>query len=140
LEWYVQAFEKRYPIAVDFVIKGEPIRLLSEYETVLFRIAQEALTNVAKHAEASQVKVRLEMRPAHVQLTIEDDGRGFDPREILGQAGCLPRWGLLGIEERTLLLGGQYEINSKPGTGTRIWVKIPLNIRVEHVKDKAVAG
>jgi signal transduction histidine kinase len=140
LQWYILAFKKRYSIAVTFVIEGEPVRLSSEYETVLFRIAQEALTNVAKHARASQASVKLIIEPSQIQLAVEDDGQGFDPREIFGQEGRLTRWGLLGIGERTLILGGLYEIDSKPGAGTRISVKIPLNGTVKNDKDKAING
>jgi two-component system sensor histidine kinase UhpB len=140
LQWYVATFQKRYSIAVNFAVEGELVRLASEYETVLFRIAQEALTNVAKHARASQVGVILEMRPDQIGLAIEDNGQGFDPREIFGQEGRLTHWGLLGIGERTLILGGQYEIDSKPGAGTRIRVKIPLNGTVKNDKDQAVTG
>jgi signal transduction histidine kinase len=139
LHWYLQTFEKRHTIRTDFVISGEPLRLPAEYETVLFRIAQEALTNVAKHAAASHVVVKLDLRPAQMQLTIEDDGCGFDPAAVLAGEGEVAAWGLLGIGERTLLLGGQYEVNSQPGCGTCIRVNIPLG-RIENVEDKALVS
>jgi signal transduction histidine kinase len=126
LQWYIQAFEKRCSIQTNFVLEGEQIRLPSEYETVLFRITQEALTNIAKHANASHTAVKLKMCPGEIQVTIKDNGVGFDPEKKLGEEGKRTGWGLLGIQERTLLLGGQYDIDAAPGQGTRIRVTIPL--------------
>lgn len=139
LQWYVQDFGNRYLIHADFVTEGNPCRLPSEYETVLFRITQEALTNIAKHADASHASVRLRFHPAQVLLTIKDDGHGFDVGETLKRdkpAG----WGLLGIQERALLLGGRCEIDSSPRHGTRIRVSVPLVREGRDVKDTTVAG
>ncbi len=140
LQWYAQAFEKRRSIRTRFVVEGQPVRLPSEYETVLFRIVQEALTNVAKHAQAGQATVKLQLHPAQIKITIVDDGRGFDPQTVLAAAGQPAGWGLLGIRERALLLGGQYEIDSTPGGGTQISVTIPLVEALEDVENKAIAG
>lgn len=139
LQWYVQEFEKRYAIRTDFVMEGSRSRLPPEYETVLFRIAQEALINVAKHAYASHANVKLEIYPAQVCVMIKDNGRGFDMEKTL-RGDRRAGWGLLGIQERALLLGGQYEIDSGPGRGTRIRVTIPLVAETKDVEDKAVAG
>jgi two-component system sensor histidine kinase DegS len=105
----------------------------------LFRITQEALANVAKHAFATQATIKLEISPAQVCVTIQDNGRGFDVEKTLRnqrRAG----WGLLGIQERALLLGGRYEINSKPGRGTLIRVTVPLATEVRGVEDKTAVG
>lgn len=134
LHWYVQDFEKRYGILTEFIAEGYRSRLPQEYETVLFRITQEALTNVAKHADASKAIVKLKTSPTQVCLTIEDNGRGFDLEETLRKhrrAG----WGLLGIQERALLLGGHYEIDTEPGRGTHIRVVVPSTMEVEDVED-----
>jgi signal transduction histidine kinase len=140
IQWYVQEFEKRYAIRTDFVAEGNRSRLPPEYETVLFRIVQEALTNTAKHANASWAVVRLENYPAQVCVTIKDDGRGFDLEEA-HRSDRRTGWGLLGIQERTWLLGGQYEIHSKPGRGTRIRVTVPVKTEAkEDVEDQTVAG
>jgi signal transduction histidine kinase len=139
LQWYTQGFEKRYNIETKLMIEGSRSRLPAEYETVFFRITQEALTNVAKYAHAAQVTVKLEVSPTQACLAIEDNGRGFDVEKTLRnqrRAG----WGLLGIQERALLLGGHYEITSKPGHGTRIRVTVPLNTEVRDVEDKTVVG
>lgn len=121
LKWYVQGFEGRRAIRGTFVLEGQPLRLPSAYETVLFRIAQESLTNVAKHAGASKVMVMLRFTPGTVSLLVEDDGHGFDL-----QAGSGGGWGLLGMQERASLLGGQCLIDSTPGGGTRVWTTAPL--------------
>jgi signal transduction histidine kinase len=139
LQWYTQDFEKRYAIPADFVVEGDRARLPTEYETVLFRITQEALTNIAKHADASRATVKLEVYPAQVCVTIRDDGRGFDLEEMLQGDGATG-WGLLGIQERALLLGGQCDINSAPGRGTCIRVSVPLITEVKDVEDTPVAG
>jgi signal transduction histidine kinase len=140
LRWYIQTFEKRTSLQVDFVVKGGYARLPSEYETVLFRITQEALTNIVKHADASQVAVTIEMNPAQICMVIEDDGRGFDPGAVLGEEGPQTGWGLLGIQERALLLGGQHEIVSAPERGTYIRVSVPLIMETEDVEDTAATG
>jgi signal transduction histidine kinase len=125
LQWYTQDFEKRYAIPADFIVEGDRVRLPAEYETVLFRITQEALTNIARHADASHAAVKLEITPAGVCVIIKDDGRGFDLEEML-QGDGVGGWGLLGIQERALLLGGRCDINSAPGRGTCIQVSVPL--------------
>jgi signal transduction histidine kinase len=139
LQWYVQEFEKRYGVHAEFVLQGERRRLPQEYETVLFRIAQEALTNIGKHAHAARATVRFEFEPGQVRLTIEDDGRGFDPEAVLRQTRPAG-WGLLGMQERALLLGGDFQIESDPTGGTCIQVTAPLLVEVENVQDSSAAG
>lgn len=128
LRWYVQEYQRRHYIEVTFAVNGEQVRLPAEYETVIFRIAQEALTNIAKHAQATQACLTIETHPARVCITVEDNGRGFDPIILPDQNGQPLGWGLLGIRERALLLGGHCDIHSVPGNGTRIHVEIPLLI------------
>ncbi len=140
LQWYIQTFENRYSIQTDFVVEGNQVRLPSEYEIVLFRITQEALTNIAKHANASHAAVKFQIYPEQICLTIKDDGCGFNPAQVWPGEGTHPGWGLLGIRERALLLGGQYEIHSAPGRGTHIRVSIPLIGERKDVEDKAVTG
>jgi two-component system NarL family sensor kinase len=95
-----------------------PVRI----EAGLYRIAQEALTNVAQHAEAGHVSVQLVTTPDQVQLTIEDDGRGFDVDQIPEN-----RYGLIGLNERARLLGGRLRLESGPGAGTRVEVTVALD-------------
>jgi signal transduction histidine kinase len=127
LRWYVQAYAQRRDIAVQFRVEGDDSRLPPEYRTVLFRIGQEALTNIAKHAEATSAEVILLVGPERVRLDVSDNGRGFDPQlvaqlETDRQAG----WGLVGIRERALLLGGECRIDTAPGAGTHLQVMVPL--------------
>jgi two-component system NarL family sensor kinase len=90
-------------------------------EAALYRICQEALTNVARHAEAGRVRVRLVATPQEVRLSIEDDGRGFDASRVPGD-----RHGLVGMRERAQMLGGALEVRSSPGGGTRVQASVPL--------------
>jgi signal transduction histidine kinase len=140
LQWYIQDFEDRYGIETALKIEGSRVRLAPEYETVLFRITQEALTNVAKHANASMARVNLKVLPTQVELTVQDNGRGFDPVEVLRGADTQAGWGLLGIQERSSLLGGTYEIDSAPGKGTCVRVEVPLTTEAEDVRDTTAVG
>jgi two-component system NarL family sensor kinase len=98
--------------------------LPARVEAGLYRIAQEVLTNVVRHARARQVAVQLVLRPDRLHLTITDDGRGFDPL-----ATPRDRYGLIGLNERARLLGGALRVQSAPGAGTRLDVEIPLEGR-----------
>jgi len=119
---YVQDWSRRVNVAVEFHSSGlEADRLPSETETTLYRIAQEALTNAAKHARARKVDVILERRGDQVLLVIEDNGVGFDPGDtsLAGQG-----FGLLGMQERAALVGATLQIESEPGRGTTILVRM----------------
>ena len=123
----VDDFESRTDVDAKFDVVGRHRRVEPEIETVLFRIAQEALTNIAKHARAERATVRLTYSDDAVQLTVRDDGRGFDPDAVLsGDHRRRRAWGLLGIQERVELVGGDFKIDSDPGTGTTIRVDVPL--------------
>ncbi len=123
LRWYAAEIQKRVPLQVNIEVVGKQITLSSELKTTLFRLVQEALTNVIKHAEASHVDVLLFFQSEAISVSIEDDGCGFDLTRI-GTSGRVS-WGLLGMQERTNLVGGEFKINSAPGRGTRIDVTIP---------------
>jgi PAS domain S-box-containing protein len=116
---YVQTWSARAGVAVQLHTSGlVDDRLDSEIETTLYRIAQEALTNVAKHSGARNVELILERRRDHVLLIVEDDGAGFDPGRATGG------WGLLGMQERASLVGASLEIESAAGRGTTILVRM----------------
>jgi len=134
LQWYVQEFEKRYAIRTDLRVEGNRNRLPPEYETVLFRITQEALTNVARHAKASHANIRLEIGPTQARMTIQDNGQGFDLEQTL-RSTRRAGWGLMGIQERAVLLGGRCEITSAPGRGTLIRVSVPLASEADHAEN-----
>jgi two-component system CheB/CheR fusion protein len=123
---YLEEWTRQFERAVDFHSSGLRDRLPAQIESGLYRIIQEALTNVAKHAQAGHVSVILERRQGRVLAIIEDDGRGFDPAEVLGGANMARRMGLVGMRERARMIGGELEIESSPDEGTTIYVRVPL--------------
>jgi signal transduction histidine kinase len=123
LQAFVKDFSHRWPVKAKFT-SGRLGRLPAEVELVLYRIVQEALSNVAKHAGASQVEARLTRRGRSLRLVIEDDGRGFDVEATKRSRGS--GLGLFGMEERLALIGGTVRVESAPGRGTRISVEAPL--------------
>jgi two-component system sensor histidine kinase UhpB len=115
---------RRTDMLVTFSVTGTQRRLDSLIETVLFRVVQEALTNVTRHAETDKANIRLNYAPDEITLGIMDAGTGFDPNEPLSP----PRgWGLEGMRERVASVGGQLNLHSAPGRGTTVEVVIPLN-------------
>ena len=123
LVWHLERYRTETKIAVDFKQRGlEDRRFGAEIETAAYRIVQEALTNVARHAGARAVTVRAWDGDGTLTVQVDDDGAGFD-RALIG-AG---RGGLSGMRERALLLGGRFEVESAPGRGTRITAELPLN-------------
>jgi signal transduction histidine kinase len=125
LKWYVGTFQERHPeLTVQLQVPPEMPRLLPEVETLLFRIVQEGLTNVAKHAVALSVVVSVVNCDDDLCIEIEDDGCGFDVDAVWADAQT--GWGLLGIRERTQLLGGTVMIESEPGQGTHVTVRVPI--------------
>ncbi|MBI3763292.1 MAG: HAMP domain-containing protein [Chloroflexi bacterium] len=123
LERYVTECRRRFGLTIDLAVHGlADQRLDPTLETALYRIVQEALTNVGRHARARTVSVLLERRDGKVLAIVEDDGVGFDPASA-GKAQ--QRLGLFGIRERAELLGGRLIIESEPGRGTSIFVEVP---------------
>ena len=106
-------------------------RLPAALETALFRVVQEALTNVRKHAETDRVRVALARRNGVVRLEVRDWGRGFEPTEVAGGGGPGERVGLSSMRERVALLGGNIEIRSEPGEGTSVVAEVPLPVMEE---------
>jgi PAS domain S-box-containing protein len=105
---------------VTFNVVGEERRLKGEIELSVFRIVQEALSNIRKHAQASEASVVAEFTPEGIRLTVKDNGQGFNASEALDDLPHNGKLGLLGMQERVLLLGGSMEIMSKPGEGTTL--------------------
>jgi signal transduction histidine kinase len=124
---YLKEYERRHGIIADLRVMGlDNVRLLPAVETAIFRIVQEALTNVARHAEASGVSVLLETRKDQLVVVIEDDGVGFEAEQVL-RAPLQERLGLAGMAERAALVGGSISIESKPGMGTTVFLSVPLS-------------
>ena len=120
----------RHGIRADLEFLGEPVRFPAAAESAVYRIVQEALTNVLKHARAATVSVSVERRMDEVRVIIEDDGVGFHPeavsRSMSDGASTEPRLGLSGIRERLALLGGTLTLESSAGVGTTLFVRIPV--------------
>ena len=126
LETLVRDWSAMTGVAADFLPGGAPgpqLRLARDIESHVYRIAQEALTNVAKHANARRVSVLMKHARQELSVIVEDDGQGFaEPRARPESAGM----GLMSMRERAALVGGQIQIESRPGVGTTVFVKIPL--------------
>ena len=127
LQRYTTEWSEASGIRVDFHSDGlNANRLPLEFETALYRVTQEALTNVLRHAKARRISVLLERRHGFASLIIEDDGQGFDLRAVLDAPATRGRLGLLGMQERVNLVGGTLDIESSPGQGATIFVRLPL--------------
>jgi signal transduction histidine kinase len=123
IEWQVSEFQSRTGIACHFDARDVQPEYAQDVSITAFRILQEALTNVARHAQASEVHVTLEGEDGLVQLLIQDNGKGFSQ----ATASTKKTYGLLGIQERACRLGGQAVISSSPGNGTQVSVSLPMS-------------
>ncbi|RYG43940.1 MAG: sensor histidine kinase, partial [Chitinophagaceae bacterium] len=120
LEWHSQEFENRFNIRVIFQSQMADLSIPPVVATGLFRIFQESLTNIARHAKAHQIKATLSVADGFLKMEIADDGKGFDTsaqRKTLG---------LLGMKERAFMIGGDLDISSKPGRGTTVIISVPV--------------
>ena len=120
LEWLVQDFERRTGVACTLTADSE-VGLDDALATAIFRIVQESLTNVVRHAEARRVDIVLACSRGVLELSVRDDGRGFDPAAVGSSS-----FGLLNIRERVCMLGGEAVVESRPGEGCRVGIRIPL--------------
>lgn len=127
LRWYVNSYEKRTEMPVIFEALNLEERLAPEVEIVLYRIVQESLNNIRKHAQAKKVKIRLEQKKKKIGVLIEDDGIGFHSDRAVSETTLVKGIGLLGMQERVRLLGGSLKIRSREGQGTSIFVELPLH-------------
>ncbi len=123
-----QRFSENSGVEVELVVTGSRDRLAPEAELVLYRVAQEAMTNVVKHAKASSARITLARWPDRVDLTVDDNGTGFDPSVDRPRDSTGLGLGLFGMEERVLLVGGSLAIRTLAPTGTRVAVSLPLAI------------
>ena len=118
---HLESLKSRTGLTVELRAEGQE-RLSSELEEALFRAVQEALNNVSKHAQIDRAKVLVRMEPGEVSLLVEDLGKGFDPSRVGSSTNNI---GLAGMRERVEMQGGKFEIDSSPGNGTRVSVKVP---------------
>jgi two-component system sensor histidine kinase UhpB len=139
LRWYIKEYQQKFSIAVDFQATGFKERLPAETETALYRIVQESLTNIAKHAHAHHIDIILHEATDAVRATIRDDGIGFDPtllQKVPG-SGHERGWGVVGMYERAHLLDGKLTIESHPGKGTTVQAYIPRHISTPLAEKEA---
>jgi len=131
LERFAREYATRHRLELDFQAIGlDEVRLPPRVETTLYRVAQEALTNVARHARARRVAVLLERRRDRVVVIVEDDGQGFDPARVEGEGGAEQSLGIFGMRERAALVGGTLAIESQAGAGSTVFVEVPLTEEV----------
>ena len=126
LEWLTEDLAKNQAIDAGTEIAGKERKLPDETQLLIFRIAQEALNNVRKHARASRVTVRLEFLEDRLELTVSDNGRGFEVPKLLGDLASTGKLGLAGMRERVNLLQGKLAIKSTAGKGTTLYAVVPL--------------
>src|SRR5262249_8948292 len=119
LDWQAREVSKRTSLDVTVATELETDDLPDEYKTCIYRVVQEALHNSARHSRASAVRIRVQQDPRRLTLSIQDDGQGFDVKQMKGL-------GLLGIHERVAQLGGECHVHSEPGSGTMLTIELPF--------------
>ncbi len=130
LKRYIEDFREKNDIYIELIFHGRETRLEPVLEIALFRLIQEALNNVVKHARASNVKVAVEIKTEWVTAVVEDDGTGFVLERVLNSS-LGTKFGLISMKERTDLLGGELYIDTHPGKGTKITFRIPVAYQTE---------
>jgi signal transduction histidine kinase len=120
--------DQREPIAVHLDVTGPLRRLTPNLELAAYRIVQEALSNVVKHARATEAWVGVRFEARHLVLSVRDDGQGFEAPHLPDALAHQGQFGLMGIQERALLYGGQLTIESEPGEGTELLARIPYPV------------
>ncbi|HZS07783.1 MAG TPA: PAS domain S-box protein [Blastocatellia bacterium] len=122
IEWLAQDFQKRSGIACEFTSGLDDSRLDRHRETAVFRICQETLTNVIRHAQATKVSITIERKDNHLVLSVRDNGRGVTSNELARPESL----GIVGMRERALVFGGELQISGEQGQGTTVTVRLPL--------------
>lgn len=133
---YIAHFSKRTGIPVELDAPRAGTRLPNPLEVALYRVIQEILTNVARHAGARHVNVRLQIDAEAARLVIDDDGRGFDAARFFRRPPRDHGMGIIGMRERIATYGGEFAMESRPGAGTRVELSIPLNVPVDDLEDE----
>jgi signal transduction histidine kinase len=127
LEWIAEDLEKSYGIATKVEVVGIEKSYPDEVQVLLFRIAQEAMSNIRRHAKASAAAVKLELEHDSIKMTISDNGKGFTPPARANELARSGRLGIVGMSERAHLLGGKLTIQSKAGGGTKVFAEVPVS-------------
>lgn len=139
IRWYAERLTRR-GVAVQFEFPEAPPDLSPEARTAVFRVVQEALSNVERHARAETVLVGCDVSPRELTIEVEDDGVGFDPEEMRQPRESGQGLGLLGMRERLALLGGTCVVESQPGKGTRVVIRLPLGAKTLVGAEQLEAG
>ena len=132
LGWYVENYLEKAGIETVAATSGSDVDVPAHLQTALFRVLQEAITNIIKHSQAQNVSIRLDFAESTISGEVRDDGVGFDFEEVQGEELALRGVGLLGMEERINLLGGSFEVSSRPGEGTVVTFQVPLEPGSDH--------
>jgi signal transduction histidine kinase len=138
LRWYTGEVRGRFGLAVTVSSRGEEADLPVDVRTVLYRVVQESLTNVIRHAKTDKADVLVVFDRDEVRIRVEDSGRGFNVDDTLRKTGH-PCWGLLGMIERAALIGGECHVTSQPGLGTIVEVLVPLKER-KNGENSSITG
>jgi len=125
VKWLVTALEEQHGVAANIRVMGEQHRLPDDTELALFRVAQEALNNAARHAHASAVELAVDFRSDGISIAIADNGKGFEVPRAISDLAASGKLGIIGMQERVRLLGGTLAIHSEPGAGTSVVVTVP---------------
>jgi signal transduction histidine kinase len=126
LSWLARTLEQRTGLRVELAFTGLEERLDPEIETLVFRLVQEALTNVLRHSGVDLAQVAVSSAGGRIELRISDAGRGFDPPAVLAGGEAATGSGLRGMRDRLEIFGGRLELVSAPGQGTLVWAMLPL--------------
>ena len=121
---YLADYAQKYDMEIDFLFFGEERRLDLAREVAVFRLVQEAVTNVRKHSGTNRAQVKLGIAPQKVTVVVKDEGCGFDVEAV--REGKRESYGLLGMQERVSLFGGRFNVKSAPGQGTQVIIEVPL--------------
>lgn len=127
LRWLARTFTQTHGLDVQLAIDGPLTELDGDRCTLVFRVAQEALANIARHAQAQHIDIALDCRSGYASLSIRDDGRGGDPDQALARSGEGASSGLGGIRDRVRLFGGSLRVESSPGAGFGVTAKFPIH-------------
>lgn len=126
LEWMAEDMEKHYGVKTHVEVTGDQPNLPPDVQLLVFRIAQQALTNIRRHAEASAASIKLAFEPGGLNMVVTDNGKGFEMPQRIENLASAGRLGIMGMSERAQLLGGTLEVKSAPGKGTRVVAEVPL--------------
>jgi signal transduction histidine kinase len=123
LRWLVDRMNTEYDVHTRFIVNGVERQLPSQVEVNMFRIVQEALNNIKRHAKANEVVATLEFASEHVKIIIEDNGQGFRPPKVISSYASRGKFGLIGMQERIKFINGTFQVRSSPGAGTLLSIE-----------------